>query len=1254
MADRTDDDDVIHLVSFNIHRSQGRRERRRNFITISDDSDEEPVTLDPDDDVSILEPLNPSRRRVIRPAALWGVASEGDGPIIELKEVEGHQTAPLPSRSQYRERDTSAPSTSQYRERDSSAPSTSQYRDRDSSAPSTSQYRDRDTSAPSTSQYRDTSAPSTSQYRDRDSSAPSTSQYRDRDSSAPSTSQYRERDSSAPSTSQYRERDSSAPSTSQYRDTSAPSTSQYRDRDTSAPSTSQYRDRDSSAPSTSQYRDRDTSAPSTSQYRDRDSSAPSTSQYRERDSSAPSTSQYRERDSSAPSTSQYRERDSSAPSTSQYRERDSSAPSTSQYRERDSSAPSTSQYRERDTSAPSTSQYRDTSAPSTSQYRDRDSSAPSTSQYRDPSAPSTSQYRERDPSAPSTSQYRERDTSAPSTSQYRERDSSAPSTSQYRDRDSSAPSTSQYRDRDSSAPSTSQYRERDSSAPSTSQYRERDTSAPSTSTQTRPQPFTRPVLQEVKLVLLPQVQPPAPPQPHARPRSPLQQLHPGPLNQPRSPLQQLHPGPLNQPHARPRSPLQQLHPGPLNQPHARPRSPLQQLHPGPLNQPHARPRSPLQQLHPGPLNQPHARPRSPLQQLHPGPLNQPHARPRSPLQQLHPGPLNQPHARPQSPLQQLHPGPLNQPHVQPRSPLQQLHPGPLNQPPLEPQALLLTQPPPEPQALLLTHAFQMQQPRTLHLQPVPQVAPQPVPAPQRWPAGPCGVPAPAVLIAAAPERLGPPETGHRITLGSQTPGGLDPRPGAPLLTHNRPLPLEPQVVVDRPATQPHFPIPALAVPLNPNPIVPAPVVPVVPVVPRAAEERAGPSVQQEVQEPERPHLQPHVRALVRGVVDLFPDVQENYVAELIQTNDLKDLNVICNMLLENPAVPQRKSSVSVAHSSILLEPCDDISQSAEDLFDYGSLSQVGPEAAMQAADLLMGDFRMISCQDIKWSLNAMKGHYAITRKALCEAVKQFQDSESLEKRRRRRHTAERCYIDFKYQHGSVKLERRMYFLEKNRRGCRTYGAALDPSLHREITFYQQKAKEHAEHEDFLLALQVNEEEYEKDGQLIECGCCCGEFAFEKMTQCSDGHLFCKECLVKYAEEAVFGSGQSSLSCMEGDCSCSFPVCELEKVLPETVLCKYYERQAEEAVAASCADELVRCPSCNFPALLDKGVSLFSCPNPRCRKESCRKCRVQWKEHAGKSCDQVMERDEIRMRVAFEERMTAARVRKCVKCGTGPN
>ncbi|XP_056262155.1 E3 ubiquitin-protein ligase RNF216-like isoform X1 [Pseudoliparis swirei] len=52
------------------------------------------------------------------------------------------------------------------------------------------------------------------------------------------------------------------------------------------------------------------------------------------------------------------------------------------------------------------------------------------------------------------------------------------------------------------------------------------------------------------------------------------------------------------------------------------------------------------------------------------------------------------------------------------------------------------------------------------------------------------------------------------------------------------------------------------------------------------------------------------------------------------------------------------------------------------------------------------------------------------------------------------------------------------------------------------------------------------------------------------------------------------------------------------------------------------------------------------------QESCRKCHVEWKQHVGKTCEQVLEKDEIRKRQFFEERMTAARVRKCVKCTMG--
>ncbi|EMP33058.1 hypothetical protein UY3_09780 [Chelonia mydas] len=282
-----------------------------------------------------------------------------------------------------------------------------------------------------------------------------------------------------------------------------------------------------------------------------------------------------------------------------------------------------------------------------------------------------------------------------------------------------------------------------------------------------------------------------------------------------------------------------------------------------------------------------------------------------------------------------------------------------------------------------------------------------------------------------------------------------------------------------------------------------------------------------------------------------------------------------------------------------------------DYFDFSKLAPLDQRCFIQAADLLMADFKMLSSQDIKWALHELKGHYAITRKAFSDALKKWQElsPENSGKRKRRKEMNQFSYIDFKFEQGDVKIEKRMFFLENKRRHYRSYDRlSLLPPVQLEQEFYEQKIKEMAEHADFLLALQMNEEQYQKDGQMIECRCCYGEFAFEELTQCADGHLFCKECLIKYAQEAVFGSGKSELSCMEGSCTCSFPTSELEKVLPENILCKYYERKAEEEVAAACADELVRCPFCNFPALLDNDVKRFFFSQPSLQ-EDLRYCSV---------------------------------------------
>ncbi|XP_075383674.1 E3 ubiquitin-protein ligase RNF216 isoform X2 [Tenrec ecaudatus] len=398
-----------------------------------------------------------------------------------------------------------------------------------------------------------------------------------------------------------------------------------------------------------------------------------------------------------------------------------------------------------------------------------------------------------------------------------------------------------------------------------------------------------------------------------------------------------------------------------------------------------------------------------------------------------------------------------------------------------------------------------------------------------------------------------------------------------------------------------------------------------------------------------------VAILVKETEARFPDVANGYVEEIIHLKNYYDLNVLCNFLLENPDYPKREDRVIINPSSSLLASQDETKLPKVDFFDYSKLAPLDQRCFLQAADLLMADFKMLSSQDIKWALHELKGHYAITRKAFSDAIKKWQElsPETSGKRKKRKEMNQYSYIDFKFEQGNIKIEKRMFFLENKRRHCRSYDRhALLPAVQQEQEFYEQKIKEMAEHEDFLLALQMNEEQYQKDGQLIECRCCYGEFPFEELTQCADAHLFCKECLIRYAQEAVFGSGKSELSCMEGSCTCSFPTSELEKVLPPTILYKYYERKAEEEVAAAYADELVRCPSCSFPALLDSDVKRFSCPNPRCRKETCRKCQGLWKEHNGLTCEELAEKDDIKYRTSIEEKMTAARIRKCHKCGTG--
>lgn len=176
---------------------------------------------------------------------------------------------------------------------------------------------------------------------------------------------------------------------------------------------------------------------------------------------------------------------------------------------------------------------------------------------------------------------------------------------------------------------------------------------------------------------------------------------------------------------------------------------------------------------------------------------------------------------------------------------------------------------------------------------------------------------------------------------------------------------------------------------------------------------------------------------------------------------------------------------------------------------------------------------------------------------------------------------------------------------------------------------------------------VNEQLVEEEGD-IECGCCFTEYTFvsslsccipvallsdsslvrlvqDKMVQCPDAHLFCSDCIGRYAATQL-GAHNPSLVCMHSsDCKLPFPDSELRRVLTPTLMALYSRLTAQRAVAAAGLEGLEECPFCDWQCVIEAPIEmdrLFRCGNEEggCGIVSCRECKK--KDHLPKTCKGV--------------------------------
>ncbi|KAK7502368.1 hypothetical protein BaRGS_00006321, partial [Batillaria attramentaria] len=417
---------------------------------------------------------------------------------------------------------------------------------------------------------------------------------------------------------------------------------------------------------------------------------------------------------------------------------------------------------------------------------------------------------------------------------------------------------------------------------------------------------------------------------------------------------------------------------------------------------------------------------------------------------------------------------------------------------------------------------------------------------------------------------------------------------------------------------------------------------------------------------------------VRNVLEVLPDASPQYVRDMLEgflvANGLDyALTRTMETMLDNPAFPRKQAEgldvtatvhpapqpqkpqtepVTVVHVNKPSTPALD----SKDYFKDFS-GPVNHRTLSQTLDRLSMDFPLLNRTNLSSVMAQFKNHYAPTYRAVEEAMAHFK-AECMKRKTEQ---------ESKGADGSMKRVKRPdsiavicrtgessgctlnFTLMKRARDKLPCGRKLpdvyEESLQAEINFVAR----HFQECDRQMAWALLETEYEEQGQMIECSCCFAEHPFENLVQCFDGHLFCCQCLLGYAKEAVYGSGKLNLPCMTEGCDTGFPKSQLIKALPPDMMDKYDERVAEESLNLAAMPDLVRCPKCSIAAVLDPAVKVLMCPNADCRKETCRDCKEDWSEHIGKTCEQLEKKDETKLRTQYEEKMTQAKIRTCPQC-----
>jgi TRIAD3 protein (E3 ubiquitin-protein ligase RNF216) len=169
-------------------------------------------------------------------------------------------------------------------------------------------------------------------------------------------------------------------------------------------------------------------------------------------------------------------------------------------------------------------------------------------------------------------------------------------------------------------------------------------------------------------------------------------------------------------------------------------------------------------------------------------------------------------------------------------------------------------------------------------------------------------------------------------------------------------------------------------------------------------------------------------------------------------------------------------------------------------------------------------------------------------------------------------------------------------------------------------------------------------------QTIECSCCCDDKVIEDFGQCTDGHLICKVCIKKHAENTIYQQLSCKIKCIDCNEKCfgEFSEETLHEILNDRVFSEYKNLKKIEEINQLCVDDIniKLCQHCGAGTDIGENSDQYLLVCMECFKDTCLKCNQV--DHPGKACYSLGNITQSK-RQEIEDKMTEALIVKCNQC-----